>query len=286
MLKRFDIPHLGHPPYHQFYCAILISAVALLIAPMLAGSAEATGRSISDGRDSTESHERIAAAIRLALVESRRQLRNVRQQCNVYQQGIARNDTQSLINLANCFQHGTGRPKRLLRAKQLFEIAAGHGSPEAHLALGQFYRDGRIVGRDIEQAISHFRNASRYGSAEAMVELGLILRRERSLPDAACDWFERAADIDENYASAIRLLGDCYADAIGTRWENSSPTPFYKRAALLGDYTASLKLSGHVFKGEGSNIAAREGCAWAAKAAARYNQAASKAHAYCLSLSR
>ncbi|MEM7750993.1 MAG: tetratricopeptide repeat protein [Pseudomonadota bacterium] len=264
--------------------ALLVVAIAAFHVSLVTTSVQAKDQSKRGTKQAEETNQIISAAMRLALAQSRRQLRQARSQCDTHQHGTAQGDLQSRIGLANCFKSGIGRPKSLLRAQRLFEVAARMGSAEAHLALGQFLRDGRIITRNITEAANHFRSAAQNGLAEAMVELGLILRRENLEQQTACDWFARAAE--HGNSNAIRLLGDCHAEAAGQHKDKSRAMELYRRSAGLGDYTASLKLNGHDFRGVGSNIAAIEGCAWAAEAAARYNQAASKAHAYCLSLRR
>lgn len=186
----------------------------------------------------------------------------------------------ALLALANCYKTGNGRPKRLLRARVLFEAAAARGSPRADLALGQFYRDGAIVRRDLTKAAYHFRRAARAGLAEGMIELGLVLRRAERDHAAACRWFERSARA--NARAAIRLLGDCFAHDIGGRADRSRARTLYRRAALLGDDTARLKLLGHRFVGAGADIARWEGCDWAARSAGRNNVAAMHAVAFCV----
>ena len=259
-------------------------ALVLLLVPIHSDHAVATGNSSNHDRRSTaDSRSDLDPALQLALVESRRQLRNTRIRCDTHQDGAARRIIESLIALAKCYKLGAGRPKSLLRAQKLFETAADLGSSDAHLALGQFFRDGRIVVRDLQQAARHFRGAALQGHPEAMVEFGLILLRTNSDVRIACDWFDRAAQAGD--INGIRLLGDCHARSIGSYRNQLRSIEFYTQAAALGDYTASLKLTGHEFKGAGSDIAANEGCQWASDAAARDNQTASKAHAYCLSLS-
>ncbi len=263
---------------------LLVVAMVALLITFATTHVRAKDQSKGGTNQASDTKQVISAAMRLALAQSRRQLRQARSQCDTHQHGVEQDDLQSVIGLANCFKYGRGRPKSLLRAQRLFQVAANMGSAEAHLALGQFLRDGRIVERNIAKALNHYRTAAKIGLAEAMVELGLVLRRDSSEPQSACEWFARAAD--QNNSNAIRLLGDCHADAIGEYRNKSRAVQLYRRSASLGDDTAALKLRGHVFQGVGSNIAATEGCAWAAEAAARYNQAASKAHAYCLSLRR
>ena len=258
--------------------------IAVLLIPLLVIEVGATGYQIRYAGKDGDGDQDVTMVLQLALQSTRHQLRAARQKCDAYATEAKHDDVASVVALANCFKNGVGRPKSLLRAKRHFETAAAHGSAAAHLALGQFYRDGRVVSRDLRQTADHLRKAAGAGLPAAMVEYGLVLLRMKQNRRIACNWFERAAEAGER--NGMRLLGDCHARAIGGRSDRSLARKLYRQAALLGDRTALLKLTGHVFKGIGADIAAAEGCDWATEAAARDNQAASVAFAYCLSVIR
>lgn len=226
----------------------------------------------------------VFSVLGLAIKDARQRLRRARAQCDAHEAGSALGDVKAMLGLGNCYRVGSGRPKRLLRAKTLYEAASARGSAEAHLALGQFYRDGAIVPKDFKQAANHFRRAARAGLAEAMIELGLILRRAQSNDRAACSWFARSAKA--NARNGIRLLGDCFAYGVGGRLDRAYAVELYRRAAGLGDNTARLKLAGNPFMGTGSDIARWEGCEWATRSAARNNIAAMQAAAFCINALR
>lgn len=253
------------------------AALALLMTALsIAAVSIPTSTSVS-----AETRQDIVAVIGLALQSSRHRLRHARQRCDAHAARVSPGNVIAALGLAHCFKSGVGRSKSLLRAKALYEQAARQDSAEAHLALGQFYQDGRIVRRDTDRAAHHVRRAARAGLAAAMTEYGLMIMRNNSHQHAlACSWFARAARAGAG--NGIRLLGDCFASGLGGRSNRVLATDLYVRAASLGDRTAALKLAGEPFIGVGGEIAAREGCDWAAEAARRTNQAASKAVAFCL----
>lgn len=256
-----------------------------LLAALVLGSAAAGTRASDQGRPE-RSHEAtdIATTVALALRAARQRLNAARAACDRHAAKRSDGDVAALLSLANCYKTGNGRPKRLLRARALFIAAAARGSARADLALGQFYRDGAIVRRDLAKAAHHFRRAARAGLAAGMIELGLVLRRDGGDHASACRWFERSARIRAR--AAIRLLGDCYAHGIGGRADRQRARALYRQAARLGDDTARLKLLGHRFVGAGSDIARWEGCDWAARSAGRNNIAAMRAVAFCVSALR
>ena len=260
---------------------VLLVGCLLSLVFALTTDSLATTRSVDDKNATRDLQSRLLLALR----QFRQQARSAKNQCDAYLPGVASRDIESLVSLANCFKHGVGRPKSLLRAKKLFEEAAHLGSNEAHLSLGQFYLDGRIVVQDLQQSASHFGKAARGGLPAAMIEYGHnILRIDPSQSVVACEWFEQAAEKGER--NGIRLLGDCFAREVGERRQRSRSRDYYVRAAQMGDRTAHLKLNDHVFAGYGAEVAAREGCDWASEAAKRGNRSAFAGNAYCLSVAR
>lgn len=284
--------HLGETAAVAWRAAATRS-MTLLACILMACAVPARGQPLPEPRESAPSvaqigagstHGDVMSVLGLAIKDTRARLRQARAVCDAHQATAARGAIDGLLGLADCFKTGTGRPKRLLRAKVLYEAAAARGSAKAELALGQFYRDGAIVAHDLSQAAYHFRRAARAGLAEAMVEYGLVLGRAHADHRAACRWFERSARAKAR--SGIRLLGDCFARGVGGRRNRAHATTLYRRAAGLGDPTARLKLAGNPFRGAGADIARWEGCAWARRSAARNNIAAMRAAAFCISALR
>ena len=278
--------------YHTVYVCrrgrfgkVIIALCALAIVTFAAKTESFAGDrpARSFAQRSATDHE-MFSVLGLAIRDAKIRLGETRAACDRHAVDSSRGDVKGMLGLAACFTAGSGRPKRLLRAKALFEAAAARGSAEAHLALGQFYRDGAVVSKDLKRAANYFRRAASAGLAEAMVEYGLVLRRSQPNHPAACRWFERSAHA--NARNGIRLLGDCFAYAIGGRLDRAYAIKLYRKAARLGDNTARLKLAGHAFMGTGSDIARWEGCEWAARSAARNNIAAMQAAAYCLNAIR
>jgi len=263
--------------------AIALCGLVLVMFAPLPDAVSADRQAPSQGIQLVQ-HADVFSVLGLAIKDAQQRLRQTRQLCDRHAARSARGDVDALLGLGNCFKIGSGRPKRLLRAKVLFETPAAQGSAEAHLALGQFYRDGAIVKRDFGRAAEHFRRAARAGLAEGMIEYGLVLRRAQPDGRAACSWFARSARA--NARSGIRLLGDCFAYGVGGRLDRAYAKELYRKAAGLGDNTARLKLAGHPFLGTGSDIARWEGCEWAKRSAARNNIAAMQAAAYCLNAMR
>ena len=77
------------------------------------------------------------------------------------------------------------------RAFRLFLLGAKSGDTSSQLNLGFFYDEGIGVGPNQAKALYWYRRAHRGGSTSAAVNIGIVLRRQRSLSQAI-RWFERA----------------------------------------------------------------------------------------------
>ena len=65
--------------------------------------------------------------------------------------------------------------------------------------LGNCYRDGIGVDKDMKEAVKWYRKAAEQGEAEAQYQLGISLLNGKGTaknPKEAADWFEKAAEQD------------------------------------------------------------------------------------------
>ena len=74
--------------------------------------------------------------------------------------------------------------------------AAGDGSAEAALALGNAYFEGRAVTADPAAALNWWRKAAELGSTGAQYNLGLVLLQRGQNTAEALSWLDRAAEAD------------------------------------------------------------------------------------------
>ena len=104
-------------------------------------------------------------------------------------------------------ENGTGVPKDVGKAIQLYQKAADHGYARAQAKLGFLYWNGRGVLKDETKAFELFQKAA-----------------------------------DQGYAPAQTRLGDFYQYGIGVPKDLGKATEFYKKAADQGDVQAQTYL--------------------------------------------
>jgi TPR repeat protein len=132
------------------------------------------------------------------------------------------------------------RADRLDRAVEIAKPLAEKGDAKAQFVLGEVYRDGRGIGRDLEQAASWYEKAARQGHTGAMVRLAEAYRAGAGVKaddKMAVAWCQKAADAGD--VGGLGLLGVSYLQGRGVEKD-------VKRARALLEKGASLK-SGFCF---------------------------------------
>jgi len=96
----------------------------------------------------------------------------------------------------------------LRRIKEVWAVAvagmlshADPGNPEICHALGNAYRHGHGVERDLNRAGGWYRKGALDGNTPSMVQLGLLLSRNEPTPEQlteSVEWFRRAADLGDS----------------------------------------------------------------------------------------
>lgn len=122
----------------------------------------------------------------------------------------------------------------------------------AYHNLGNHYKKGNGVKRDLDKALELFLYAGERGHPEDAYNSGNIFRSgtETKKPDLklALKWFERAAD--QNYPSAFDKLGLAYLKGQGVELNSEKATEYFESGAQLGDASAMTNLGTLYRKGE------------------------------------
>jgi len=121
-----------------------------------------------------------------------------------------------------------GHPCDDARAFALNEQAAALGYPDAILAMGWFYLNGRGVERDIPVAQHWYRRSARSGDARAMFSLGQISYDGSAYSDAR-RWFERATK--HGHIRSYYWLGKLAWRGHGVPHDRSAAFALFHRAA-------------------------------------------------------
>lgn len=98
------------------------------------------------------------------------------------------------------------------RAVSAYQVAGGLGDPEALVRLGELYREGKVVPKDLRAAFSYFSQARDLGYQSARWRLAeMMLRGEGTAIDRQAARVELKLAADAGVATAMLLLGDLYA---------------------------------------------------------------------------
>jgi len=140
-------------------------------------------------------------------------------------------------------------------AANLFRQAADRGLPRAKRSLGELYRDGRGVPKDLTEAVRLFRQAADQGDIVAQTDLGGmfadglgVAKNEKE----AVKWYRKAAE--KNDISGQVALGVMYANGRGVSKNPREAIKWYRAAADQGSGIAQFAL-GSIFEGGFGDIA-------------------------------
>jgi TPR repeat protein len=106
------------------------------------------------------------------------------------------------------------------------------GDPQAQLALGSAYEEGRGVTRDLEQALRWYQLAAEQGLAEAQYQLAYLLAEAEISPVAAAEWMAKAAA--QGMVDAQFLMGVSYAEGIGVAQDRRLARQWLEKAIAAG----------------------------------------------------
>jgi len=135
---------------------------------------------------------------------------------------------------------GAKSPAAERAAMERLQDAASRGHPPAQLQLGEFYKLGQIVERDLGEARVWYRRAADGGNVLAMHRLGVMSARGEGGPvdlQASINWFEQAAgfglvDSMYNLGATFHPTGD--EDPAGVQ-DRARAYYWYSLAAKNGD---------------------------------------------------
>lgn len=182
----------------------------------------------------------------------------------------------AMHNVAFCYETGamTGTPD-LARAAAHYQQAADKGYAKSKCALGNLYRDGRGVAKDVPRGIALCREAAEAGVADAQTDLGDTYIRGMGVPadtTVARGWYEKAALQEQR--NALMTLGQIYWNGDGVAKDNAKAAAYWRRSYAAGRRDAAKFLGdeawvrAQVSKGVWRPEALDEARGWYEKAAA------------------
>ncbi|RYH20466.1 sel1 repeat family protein [archaeon] len=131
--------------------------------------------------------------------------------------------------------------------KQMF--LAEKGAVAAQYKLATFYRDGKGIEKDQEEALKWFEKAAEQGNGDAVDNLISFHSSNKSTEAATSAWLAAAAE--KGNANAQILLGTYYANGLGVAKDVDEALRLYKLAAAKQNVDALFALGTHYFDGIG-----------------------------------
>ena len=183
-----------------------------------------------------------------------------------------RNSAEAQLRLGDHYRSGLGVKKDLAEALKWYRFAAEKNSAGAQLRLGDHYRSGLGVKKDLAEAVKWYRLAAEKEYPEAQIRLGYCYYRglgvKKDLTEAV-KWFVRGGKTAD---PAVKyLLGNCFCHGLGTEKNIPEAAKWYRLAAEKG-HTEAQYLLGHCYHhGLGVKMDMDEAAKW-------YRLAAEKGH--------
>ncbi len=158
------------------------------------------------------------------------------------------------------------------RAVKELMVAAKAGNRQAQYDLGLAYRDGKGMGRDLNQAYKWIRQAADKDLPEAQFEVGQMEEdgdgTEKNVADAA-EWYRKAAQ--HGNVPAMYALGELYRngddDGNGVAKDEAQAIRWYRPAADKNDIDSQLALGKMYQQGLGVPKNLNDAAVWFRKAA-------------------
>ena len=181
-------------------------------------------------------------------------------------------DTLGQFNLGDCYRDGTGVEKNLTEVVKSYRKAAEQGNADAQFNLGVCYDDGEGVEKSLTEAVKWYRKAAEQGTTEAQFNLGVCYRNGTGVEknnEEAAKWYRAAAEHGD--ASAQLNLGACYYKGEGVEKSLTEAVKWYRKAAEQGNAKAQFNLGVRYRDGTGVEKNNEEAVRWFRKAAEQGN---------------
>ncbi|KAB2838679.1 MAG: protein kinase, partial [Burkholderiales bacterium] len=152
-------------------------------------------------------------------------------------------DARAMNQLGNAYREGRGVERDLRQAASWFEKSAAAGNPNAMLALAAMAREGQGIPKDLDRALGLLKKAAESGNPRALVLLsGLYLKGEGvEQSDAkAAEYLRQAASQGER--AAYTHLAYLHELGRGVSLDRQEALRLYRRAAEMGEPRARERL--------------------------------------------
>lgn len=150
-------------------------------------------------------------------------------------------------------------------------INASHGDAQAQAALGDRYKDGRVVKQDYHAAMEWYFKAAEQGHRRAQYNIGLFYKQGHGgvIEDAtkAFEWLLKSAI--QEFADAQAMVSEAYTEGTGVPKDNIIAMEWLFKAGENGHSGAQYNLGAAYENGHGVPQSDSKAFAWYLKSAER-----------------
>ncbi|MBR4637022.1 MAG: SEL1-like repeat protein [Bacteroidales bacterium] len=182
-------------------------------------------------------------------------------------------DATAQLNLALCYDSGSGVEKNLVEAHKWFLKAAEQGNGRALNAVGNDYANGvGGVEKDLNEAIKWYRKSAEQGNDRGQGNMGWCYEYgngvEKDLAEAV-KWYRKSAE--QGNAISQRNLGVCYEIGKGVEKDLAEAVKWYRKSAEQGNALGQNDLGRCYTYGNGVERDMAEAVKWYRKSAEQSN---------------
>ena len=182
-------------------------------------------------------------------------------------------DVAAQLDLALCYNTGSGIEKNPVEAHKWFLKAAEQGNGRALNAVGMDYEWGTGgVEKDIVEAVKWYRKSAEQGSDRGQNNLGRCYQYgngvEKDLTEAV-KWYRKSAEQGSGHGQYN--LGVCYRFGKGVEKDLTEAVKWYRKSAEQGNADAQLSLAICYVSGQGVTKDDVEAVKWVRKSAEQGN---------------
>ena len=126
------------------------------------------------------------------VVEQQQEKKNLDDLSSRAEQG----DADAQYTLGNNYKTGIGVQRDIFEARRWHLRAAENGHSEAQYEIGYSYEKGRFVSKDLDVSLSWYKKAAAQENARAQFKVGLFYKEGWAVPkdlDEALNWYKKAA---------------------------------------------------------------------------------------------
>lgn len=148
------------------------------------------------------------------------------------------------LRLGEIYKQGRIVKKDIEKANYHLQMAYDHGSPLAAVLLGSSYANGDLGKTDLQLGISMLEKQAESGNALALLSLGDIYSRDGDNlnGELAASYYEKAANIGNN--SAMHKLGELYRKGSIVPKDENKAKLYLSKASESGNVGAQIRLAG------------------------------------------